>query len=155
MTSAPRPDIATLALEELARRRDNARRAIAACSMTVADAERRLTCYAALAAYAGARLPDDIAAQIRGPADDMPVAWWEFVPRGTDPAAFLRTAREELQRATVEAMQRHERAPTDATLTRARNLIALYDALARDALGPLPLAPRRDPAAADQVRRAA
>lgn len=136
--------IATLALDELTRRRDNAARGVATCRMTVEQANLRTALWGALALYAGAALPADLHAQLRGPHDPDPVHWWEFAPRGTDPAIYLRAARKELQRATIAAIITHERDKSAATLTRARNLIALYTALAKDALGPLPLTLRTD-----------
>ncbi len=115
--------------------------------MTVEQANLRVSFYCALAAYAGAKLPADIAAQLRGPHDgDTPITWWEFAPRGTDMPVFLKAARKELQRAAVVAIIRHERDQTAQTLTEARRLIALYEALAKDALGPLPLTLRADQA---------
>lgn len=136
----------TLALDELARRRNNAARGVAACRMTVEQANQRTGYYAALAVYAGAALPADIHAQLRGPHDPDPVYWWEFAPRGTDPAIYLRAARKELQHAAMTDIIRHERQLGDQTLANARRTITLYRALAQDALGPLPLTLRADQA---------
>lgn len=129
----------TLALDELTRRRHNAARGVAACRMTMEQANLRTGYYAALALYAGATLPADLQAQLRSAHDADPISWWEIRPRGVDPTAYLHAARKELRHAAFTDFLRHKREPSERTLVNARRTIALYRALAQDALGPLPL----------------
>lgn len=138
-------NIPALALAEFTHRRRTAAQEVARCRMTPEQANLKVLFWAALAAHAGARLPEDVARMARNGADCTdPLAWWELRPLGVDPLVFLKNAQKELRRAAMAIVVKAENDPTPERLARARTVLNLDTHLAAPALGPLPLTLRAD-----------
>lgn len=138
-----RPDLALLASAELERRYANVMR-LRPTRAGMQD-EDELFCrhWAAINDMAGATAPDWIARHFRCPASE--IRWWHLCPEGVEPDRFQHAALQELRRAVIPAVIRHEAAigPKDKaeTLVRARALLALDRALAAPILGPIHFPP--------------
>lgn len=138
-----RPDLALIARTELERRHAVASRQLRLSQTKPDEAEIFARHWAAINDMAGAEAPNFIARHFRCPPGE--IRWWHLCPEDIEVDTFQRQALQELRRATIAAVFRHEAAigPKDGaeTKTRAQGLLALDRELAVPVLGPIHFPP--------------
>ena len=133
-----RQSLPQIALEEFHRRRAVAREGLAARQRTLAQAELLLRPWAALVRWLGADLPADAFPPQPGWAPGEQPAWIDLMPARRRADDALADIAHEVRRATLVALLKSERDPTEENKTRAIALTALDIHLSIAAgLGPL------------------
>lgn len=114
---------AAIALHEFTRRRQLARESVAGGLQPIGQASVNIRLWAGIAAWFGAQLPDDARAY------EGWQSWLDHAPRGASAAQWQNRLALELRRAALAQLARAEAQPTPASITRARELLALDNEL--------------------------